>query len=187
MSSALSPSEVWHSFKLQILPSVKYGLITLMTPHKILDDAFTAWYYTFLPALGVNRNITKEWRTLPTQYQGLGLPQMSIEKLSTSLQYLQRHWDNPSSIGRALRCVYELAQIEIGLAGNFLLRNYETYGCLATHTWFKVLWEYLTYYKVDLFLQNVEIPPVRRGDKVIMEEAMSILPHHQWVSFNRAR
>lgn len=187
MSSTLSSSEVWHSFKLQILPSVKYGLITLMAPRKTLDDAFTAWYYTFLPALGVNRNITKEWRTLPTQYQGLGLPQMSIEKLSTSLQYIQRHWDSPSSIGRALRCVYELAQIEIGLAGNFLLRNYDTYECLATHTWFKVLWEYLTYYKVELFLRNVEIPPVRYGDRVIMEEATLILPHHQWVSFNRAR
>jgi hypothetical protein len=99
------------------------------------------WYYIFLPSLGVNWNITKEWRTLPTSFQGLGLPQMSLEKLSTSVQYLQRHWGSSSAVGQALRSVYKLTQLEVGLSGNFLTRDYGKYSCLAMHSWFKILWE----------------------------------------------
>ena len=91
LHSSLQPAEVWQSFRTQALPSVRYGLISLMSSRQEVDEAFGAWYYSFLPALGVNRNITREWRTLPTQYQGLGLPQMSLEKLATLLLYLQRH------------------------------------------------------------------------------------------------
>lgn len=120
LRSTLRLSEVWHSFKTQALPSVWYGLIALMNSPRELDDAFAAWYYTILPALGVNRNITKAWRTLPIMYQGLGLPQMSLEKLAISLQYLQRHWGRSSLMGNILQANFELIQIEIGLTGNFL-------------------------------------------------------------------
>lgn len=73
-----------------------------MTSQQQLDEAFIDWYYTFLPALGVTRSINKGWQTLPLQYQGLGLPVMSIEKLSLSLQYLQKHWGSTTPYGQAL-------------------------------------------------------------------------------------
>jgi hypothetical protein len=86
-NSTLQPAEVWQSFKTQAVPSVTYGLIALMSSREALDEAFASWYYHILPALGMNRHITREWRTLLTTYQGLGLPQMSIEKLSTMLHF----------------------------------------------------------------------------------------------------
>ncbi len=150
MHSPLQPAEVWHSFKTQALLAVKYGLLPLMSSRKMIDETFSSWYFSFLPALGINRNITKEWRTLPWQYQGLGLPHMSLEKLAVSLYYIQRHWDTPQPTGIFLRCIFELCQLKIGLADNFLNRDYDIYGCLATHTWFKVLWEYMHYYGVKL-------------------------------------
>jgi hypothetical protein len=156
------------------------------SPHQV-DEAFAAWYFTILPALGVNRNITREWRTLPTKYQGLGLPQMSLEKLAISLQYLQRNWGRATSMGQILRSSFELTQIEVGLSGNFLLRNYSTFGGLATHTWFKVLWEYAHLYGVTVDLGDVEVPPVRQRDKVLMEEVIKLIPPSQWIGFNRAR
>ena len=187
LSSSLSPAEVWHSFKTQALPAVSYGLTTLMVPRSRLDDEFGHWFYTFLPALGVSRAITKEWRTLPIQYQGLGLPLMSIEKLALSLQYLQRHWGTKSTYGQALRCSFELVQLETGLEGNFLLRNYNHLGCLATHSWFRVLWEYVHHYKVTLDLGEVKVPIVRRHDTVLMELIIKNFEPHQWESLNRAR
>jgi hypothetical protein len=187
LRSTLRPSEVWQSFTTQALPSVRYGIIALMTSPRDLDNAFSAWYYTLLPALGVNRNITKAWRTLPVKYQGLGLPQMSLEKLAISLQYLQRHWGRSSPMGQILRANYELIQIEIGLSGNFLCRDYAKFGGLATHTWFKTLWEYLHLYGVTVELSDVEVPPVRQRDRVLMEEVINLIPPQQWPSFNRAR
>jgi hypothetical protein len=179
LHSPLQPAEVWHSFKTQALPSVKYGLLPLMSSRQEVDKTFSSWYYSLLPALGVNRNIAKAWRTLPQQYQGLGLPQMSLEKLAVSLHYLQRHWGTQQSTGKFLRCVFELCQLETGLAGNFLNRDYNTYGCLATHSWFKVLWEYMQYYGTKIDLEDVTIAPVRERDKVIMEEATLLLPQEQ--------
>jgi hypothetical protein len=54
LNSALQPSEVWQSLKTQALSSVKYGLIALMSSREEVDKAFSSWYYSFLPALGVN-------------------------------------------------------------------------------------------------------------------------------------
>ncbi len=62
--------------------------------------------------------------------------------------------------------MFELVQIEIGLEGNFLVRDYQRFGNLASHTWFKVLWEYLHYFKVELHLDGVVVPKVRERDKV---------------------
>ena len=187
LHSTLLPSDVWHSFRIQALPSVKYGLLVLMTSPRQLDEAFSAWYFSILPALGVNRNIAREWRTLPVCYQGLGLPQMSLEKLALSLQYLYRHWDQPTAMGKILRASYELVQIEVGLFGNFLCRDYTTFGCLASHTWFKLVWEYTHLYGVQVELRNVEVPKVRQRDRVLMEEVIQVIPPSQWPSFNRAR
>lgn len=187
MSSPLTPAEVWHSYRTQAYPAVSYGLLTLMTTRVTLDKAFSDWYYSFLPALGVNRNITTAWRTLPSTYQGLGLPQMSLEKLALSLQYLQRHWDSPTEYGKALRCIFELMQVDIGLCGNFLLRDYKKFHILANHSWFKILWELLDHYHVSLHLSNDTIPAVRQCDKVFMEEVVNKFPPSQWVSINRAR
>jgi hypothetical protein len=154
LASPLRPAEVWHSFRTQAIPAVTYGLMTLMMPRHELDDTFMKWYYSFLPSLGVNRNITREWRILPTSYQGLGLPQMSLEKLAMSIQYFQRHWGCVDEVGQALRSVFELTQIEVGLSGNFLLHDYKMFRALVTHSWFKILWEYPHHYKDTLNLEG---------------------------------
>jgi hypothetical protein len=110
-----------------------------------------------------------------------------LEKLAVSLQYIQRHWGCKNPYGIALRSIFELVQIETGLEGNFLLRNYKRYRMLASHTWFKVLWEYLDFYGVQLHLDDITVPLVRERDKVFMEAVIRILPPSQWASIYRAR
>jgi hypothetical protein len=188
LTSTLSSHEVWFSFKTQAIMAVRYGLVSLMASRCQIDHALDRWYYHCLPALGVNRNIRKDWQMLPLGFQGLGLPNLSLEKMTDSLKLLHQHWGTTSDLGTALRCSFELIQMETGLSGNFLLRDYSSLGCLATHSWFKCLWELVSYYKVKVLLANdIVVPPLREGDKVIMELALSILPHTQWKSFNRAR
>ena len=78
--------------------------------------------------------------------------------------------------GNALRCIFELIQLETGLEGIFLLRNYYTYECIATHSWFKILWECLDYYKVRLELSDLFVPMVREHEKVVTEEVIRLIP-----------
>ena len=167
--------------------AVRYGLVPLMATRNQIDMALGRWYFQCLPALGVNHNIRKEWRMLPLQFQGLGLPNLSLEKLADSLKLLQRHWGTNSDLGRALKCSFELIQVETGLQGNFLLRDYSSLGSLATHSWFGCLWELTSSYQVKVVLANTTVPAIRENDKVVMEEAIKVLPSQQWASFNRAR
>ena len=183
----LHPRNMWFSFRTQAIMSVRYGLVPLMLQHQDIDKATSSWYYHCLPAPGVNRNIAKEWRTLPVEYQGLGLPNLSLEKLADSLRLLQRHWGSNTDVGWALRNLFELIQIETGLQGNFLVQDFNALGGLASHSWFKGLWELISYYQVNLVMtEGIIIPPLWERDMVIMEAAIKILPADHWVSFNRA-
>ena len=188
LKSRLLPNDAWFSFKTQAIMSVKYGLIPLMASRASIESKLSRWYYHCLPALGVNRSIGHEWRTLPFEFQGLGLPNLTLEKLSDSLHLLQHHWSHNTALGQALHLSFELVQVETGLYGNFLLRDYSTFECLASHTWFKQIWELSHHYQVQVHLsEGIVIPPLRENDTVLMEEATKILPRSQWTSFNRAR
>lgn len=129
---------------------MSFGIVPVMDPPQVVKHAFQDLYFMCLQTLGVNRNITTGWRMLPCRFQGLGLPNMALEKLSESLMWLQRHWDVGEGMGLIVREAYECLQIETGLSGNVFLRDYPTYECLATHTWYKVFWQYLHWYKVRL-------------------------------------
>ena len=187
-ASTLHPREVWYSLTTQALPSVRYGLMTLMATRECIDKYLPKWYFDCLPKLGINRHIAIPWRTLPRRFQGLGLPVFSLEKLADCLSLLQRHWNSNSTLGRALKCSFELVQLETGLAGNFLSRNFTRLGNLATHSWLKLLWELIHHYQVKIeFPEDVSIPPLRQHDKILMEVIIKILPPSQWIAFNRVR
>ncbi len=80
------------------------------------------------PSLHINRNITKEYRMLPLQYQGLALPNPNIYGLSKKIHLLQVHWDTGSTSGRMLHQAYQVFQVEVGLGGNIFARSFEVFG-----------------------------------------------------------
>jgi len=112
---------------------------------------------------------------------------MSLEKLAASLSFLRQYWNNNTAVRKALRGTYELCQLEIGLGGNFLEKDYNRYNVLASHIWFKVLGELLDHYKVKLTLMNTTITPPRERDYPLMEHVIKTLPRHHWTVFNRVR
>eukprot|EP00956_Cyclotella_meneghiniana_P011639 scaffold16376_cov42-Cyclotella_meneghiniana.AAC.4 len=128
-------------------------------------------YFNALPFLGYNRNINKAYRTLPTDFQGIGLKNWSIEKLGKDTAVLLRHWQSGSALGVALEFVYEAFLMEdVGLDGNVLTRNFDRFQHLATHSWFKILWQYADRYELSItFNCRFNLGPIRRGDMALME------------------
>ena len=59
---------------------------------KKLDFQYQRIYARALPFLGVNSKIKREWRTLPEQYQGLGMPNFPLLALSEKLTFLVGNW-----------------------------------------------------------------------------------------------
>lgn len=157
------------------------------SPQTVIKS-FNALYFKLLSSLGVNKYITKGWRTLPCRFQGLGLPHMRLEKLAELLLWLQLHWEVGEGVGLIVRDAYECLQVEMGWSGNLFALDYAKYECLATHSWYKVFWAYLDYFGITIELDSTyDVPLVQERDQVLMEVATRILPHHEWVSFNRVR
>ena len=160
-SSTLLHGDARHSLKTQLIPSISYSLIPILDPPEALEEEFMdIWYDTLIPLLNVNRNITTDWRWIPIEYQGLRLPNVALEKVAAMLQYLVRHWDMGSGTSVQLRRAFEIAQIECGLEGNFLRRDYGKYEQLMTHGWMKVLWNYVNYFGVTVEIEKAVVPVV---------------------------
>ena len=78
----ITPRDARKSVDLALIPKILYGGVAVTHPPAQLLKAFHNIYYNLLPQLGINRNITREYRMLPQKYQGLGLPNRKISKLS---------------------------------------------------------------------------------------------------------
>ena len=117
---------------------MSWRLDTICMPPKKFDAKIQRVYAWALPYLGVNRNIKREWRTLPETYHGLGMPNMPLLSLSEKISLLLGNW---GFLGQAhsdaLSMAYENFLIKVGLYGTPLKSNYNDYGHLATEaTWF---------------------------------------------------
>jgi hypothetical protein len=112
-------------------------MTTRMHPKK-LDTQVQCIYAKALPFLGVNGNIKREWRTLPEQYQGLGMPNMLLVALADKLSFLLVNWGfHGQAHSNALAMVHENFLMEVGMYGSPLKWSYEEYGHLGTEaTWF---------------------------------------------------
>ena len=170
----LHPRDVWMGFFAQILPGINWGLVATVLHPQALQDAYQSFYYKLLPILGVNRNIGKEWRTLPERYQGLGLPDFEVHALSKKIHFLQRKWDGKDATSNMTGTTYEAFMIEVGVYGNMFALDWSKYKCLATeHTWYYNLWELCHRLGVTIELEKKQyMGPVREGDKSIIQIAM---------------
>jgi hypothetical protein len=76
----------------QLFPKLIYGADAVTHSLQKLEDAFKSFWYKLLPSLCVNRNITKEYRMFPLQFQGLALSNPNIDALRSQQ-------GNPSATG----------------------------------------------------------------------------------------
>ena len=125
-----------------------------------------ALYYKILPVLGVNRSISKEWRTLSERFRGLGLPNFVVDCLAAKLFYMQNVWGFDCAAGNMMIQAYEAFLIEVGLYGEIMQHSYQKYSGLSTDgMWFKNMWQFLD--KLGITLEKtseLQLLPVREGN-----------------------
>ena len=71
---------------------------------------------------------------LPPKYQGLGLPNYTLERLILKVNFLQKHLGSKSLPGEMLKQEYEAFQIEVGLYSDILKYLWNDMGDLARKT-----------------------------------------------------
>ena len=68
--------------------------------------------------------------------------------LRRKLHLVQREWGTDGIMGKLLNQVYQVFQVEVGLNGNIFDYSFEDYGDLATHGFFRNLWQLIRLYGV---------------------------------------
>ena len=164
--------DAWLSFHAQLFPGMVWGLVAVIMRPQKLDDLIQSLYYKILPHLGVNRNITKPWRTLPERFQGLGLPNFVVVAFAAKVHFIQCNWGFKEAASELMRYAFECHLIEVGLYGNPFAWDYKTFSKLATDgSWFKNLWELGDYLGITLKLHpKYHMQPIRDRDKPLMLE-----------------
>jgi hypothetical protein len=165
--------DAWLSFYLQLFPGISWGLVTVCMHPKQLDKSFQRVYKKALPFLGVNCKMKKEWRTLPEMYQGLSLPNFSLEALARKVSFLLENWGfRGQAHSNALAMAYENFLLKVRLYGSPLAWSYVDYGHLATEAaWFKNLWHLVYTFKAELtFHEEDLLYGVWENDRTLMSE-----------------
>ena len=159
----------WVSYHLKLWPGIRYGLATMATPLKIATSLLSNYHYHMLSYLGVNKNIKKQWRTLPRTFGGIGLFSFPAEQTICCLNMLVQHFGVPSILGQKFWASLECMQLEVGVHVNPLTVSYAIYGELATFSWYKSLWERLWHYGFKVHLDYPIIPLPREKDALIVD------------------
>lgn len=98
-----------------MVSGVKYGLGAISGTVEELDQVLDKEYFDLLSGLGVNRNIAKAWRTLPTCFLGMiGLTDLTLETTVARINTFLQHFKSDGCIGTALSASIEYLQLEIG-------------------------------------------------------------------------
>ena len=73
-------------------------------------------------------------------------------------------------IGKMLHQAYQVFQVEVGLGGNIFAKSYVSFQGLATHGFFRNLWELLERYGILFRLHaDFDIPLLRERDRTLMD------------------
>ena len=73
----------------QLYPKLIYGAVALTQDPDKLKVAFQLVWYSLLPSLKVNRHIFKEFCMLPLRFQGLALPNLNIDVISSKIHMIR--------------------------------------------------------------------------------------------------
>ena len=166
----LPRQSVWTAFWVQLWPALKYGIGTNAFHQHEMDLLLHPYIYKILPRMGCNRKIKKEWRTIPYEFLGVGLPNYSLEQLIAQTNLLLQHFSSGTLVGNLMKNTYEQLQLEIGLGGCAFGQNWKHYQGLATDGWMKSIWEGAAEHKVNITIDSkYSLKKQREGDSYLME------------------
>ncbi len=70
-------------------------------------------------------------------------PNPNIDVLSLKPHLVQNEWGTDGVMGKLLSQAYQVFLVEVGLHGNIFDYSFEDYGDLATHGFFRNMWQLL--------------------------------------------
>jgi hypothetical protein len=131
---------------------------TIMKP--LLDAA--------LPALGINRHLTRTVVHGPRLYQGLSIPELWTLQGILKLWIAVAHGDAATITGCNLRAALSLHTIELGLPGHMFQQDFDSFEHIATPSWLTHMWLFCQTATLQLHPSAPTIPLQRENGSYLM-------------------
>jgi hypothetical protein len=94
-------------------------------------------------------------KEIPERYKGLGMANYALVSLALKLSLFQFNWGFATTQLTTMMMGYESFMVKVGSYGNTMSYNYKRHSMLAmSDTWFKHVWELISYFNVGLNLNG---------------------------------
>jgi len=187
-ASRLPPTLNYIAVFSRIHKSLLYPLPATTIDEDTLQDISNKLYEQSLPKCGINRKFPIDFRDLPHQYHGLGLPNLYLQQEISKLNEFISKSHTEHIMWKQLQVGLELAQMQTGLLGCVYNYNYGKYEFLLQDSWIKTQWKFISDMGLNVKGWKNNIPLQRIQDKGIMETMVnSDLPQSTIENVNKCR
>ncbi len=159
----------WFLIDKQFWPKVGYGIGTISTPFKELEEGLMQIYYDMLSIGGVQKSVRRELQQLGRGFYGVGLPHPGTECLLGQVNKLLLHYSSPTGLGKHLQVSMELLIVEVGVSPQPFLESYTWYSKWVTHSWLKSLREKLDLFQVKVGIRDTALLTPCTNDRWLMK------------------
>jgi hypothetical protein len=160
---------VWTALMTTIFPKLRYPLPATTFSRKECKSILSPLLQAALPAAGICRNFPRVLVHAPVKFQGLGVPDLYTEQgIAHLFQCLQHAHQQSSITGQLFRASFEQLQLELGLPESPFSHAFKAFGHLATTSWVKALWQFLSDKDISLIGQVPTLSLRRENDHYLI-------------------
>jgi hypothetical protein len=122
-----------------------------------------------LNALGIQRHLPWAVVYAPLKYQGLAVPNLYVETGIQHMSLLLQETHSNLITGKLLRMSIEATKVEIGVGGSLFTQPFDRFGQLATDSWVKHTWQFLSEYGIMIADHTGDLQLRHRSDVFLTE------------------
>ncbi len=161
---------VWTALTSTVLPKLRYPLPATTFSKKECVSILSPLLQAVLPAAGICRNFPRVLVHAPTKYQGLGVPHLySDQGIAHIFQCLHHAHQESNITGQLFRASFEQLGLELGLPDSPFSHAFKSFGHLATTSWVKSLWQFLSDQSISLLGPVPTLPKRRENDSYLIQ------------------
>ena len=171
-SGHITWEDAWIGLTQRIRKSLEYPMAALTLTEKECTYVEAPIFRHGLSKSGICKSFPRAVIQGPLRCQGLGVPSLYFYECQKHVKLLVKHGPRGTVTGQLLRAIIKKHRVEIGIGGRFLEASYATYGSLATDTWIRHTWRFLSESNV-IIEEDTPTLRLRRGHDSFIIEAMA--------------
>jgi len=159
----------WQSLNTAILKTLTFPLPSTTLTQEQCKQIMRPIIRAGLSGSGTMNSLPRILVNAPIMYHGYALPELYVEQGILHIQKIMKFCNSKALTGELLRCSVEQHKLELGLPGPFFTNDYKLLGHLATATWVKHTWKFLSQHNIQLLDTTADIPPRCANDTPLMQ------------------